>query len=75
MQDGKKMSIKDFADKFKHDQEKIVGYYIDEIDSYIDTKDFQYDFFSSLYDQYVRGLKLSDKQVESLKKIYERVTE
>ena len=53
---------------------KLINFWIDEIEMSMDLNDFQRDFFESLSDQFAMKGYLSEKQVECLKKIYERVT-
>lgn len=57
------------------DEIKLIGHMIDEIEMHMKENDFQRDFFDSLYNQYVNKAFLSPKQVESLQRIYERVTQ
>ena len=53
---------------------KNVLYWMEEIELEMDDGDFQRDFFESLKDQFEAKSFLSEKQYQSLQKIYERVT-
>jgi len=56
------------------EEHKAVAYFISEIEMNMSEDDFQRDFFESLSDQFTKRNSLSPKQIESLKKMYERVT-
>lgn len=56
------------------EHQKLAAHLISEIGDSMRDDDFQRDFFDSLTDQFERGGHLSEKQMESLNKIYERVT-
>lgn len=54
---------------------ELVAHLINEIEMYMRDDDFQRDFFDSVHDQFDNGKPLSQKQIDALHKIYERVTE
>lgn len=57
------------------DEQEQVKFQISEIEQHMKEDDFQYEFFHSLKDQYENTWRrLTEKQIESLNKIYERVT-
>ena len=58
----------------KADLAKAAVFMLEEIETYMRSDDFQRDFFESLNDQFTDKGHLSEKQMESLTKIYERVT-
>jgi len=51
-----------------------INFMIKEIEGHIEETDFQFDFFQSLQSQFKEKNWLSEKQVASMRKIYERVT-
>lgn len=53
---------------------QIIDFWLDEISDVLSDDDFQREFFESLFDQFSVKGSLSDRQFESLRKIYERVT-
>lgn len=57
------------------ERQKLIGFWITEIRDAISEKDFQWEFFDSLAEQFERRKDLSDRQVDCLWRIYERVTE
>lgn len=56
------------------EQSKLAAHLITEITADMREDDFQRDFFESLSDQFVERGRLSEKQMEALNRIYERVT-
>lgn len=56
------------------EQSKLAAHLITEITGDMREDDFQRDFFESLSDQFVERGHLSEKQMEALNRIYERVT-
>lgn len=55
-------------------QHQLVAHLINEIEDNMRENDFQRDFFESLSDQYNKQNFLSQKQIDALNRIYERVT-
>lgn len=62
--------------KVKHqsDRDDLIRFWITEIESGIYDNDFQWDFFESVSSFYQKCGRLSEKQFEALRRIYERVT-
>lgn len=56
------------------DRQKLMAFYIQEIDGHMRENDFQRDFFESLRDWFESRGELTEPQEKSLKRIYERVT-
>ncbi len=65
------LAIADLKGKAREDSIQTL---LSEIEDSMSERDFQRDFFESLSDQFNRKQYLSDKQVESLQKMYDRVT-
>lgn len=60
---------------FKNEERnKLILFQIEEIETHMSADDFQRDFFESLAQQYGEKQSLSEKQMECLNRIYERVT-
>lgn len=60
--------------KLSQDEKTIVGFMLSEIEEMMESNHYQRDFFESIKDQFVEKEWLSDKQIASLKGLYERVT-
>lgn len=56
------------------DRATLIDFWINEIETSMPNGDFQRDRFESLHDQWVAKKNLTNKQYESLKSMYERVT-
>lgn len=56
------------------EQQQLITFWLEEIEDHIWSEDFQYDFFESLQKQFYQIQWLSDKQIECLGRLYERVT-
>ncbi len=56
------------------DRQKLISYWLSEVADVMREDDFQRDFFESLQDQFERRHDLSDKQIECLQRMYERIT-
>lgn len=57
------------------ERQKLVEFWISEIEGCIRSNDFQRDFFESVAAQFWDKNTVSDKQFEALRRIYERVTQ
>lgn len=57
-----------------HDKKELIEHLIKEVSGVISDDDFQSEFFDSLADQYVVRGWLSEKQIDALKRIYERLS-
>jgi len=49
---------------------ECISFYISEIDDYMRASDFQFEFFTSLKEQWQEKQSLSEKQYEALEKMY-----
>lgn len=58
----------------KEDQRTLVRFLIGEIEENMRANDVQRDFFESLCDFFDKRNFLTEKQIESLKRLHERVT-
>lgn len=56
------------------DEAELMAFWVTEINCHMSASDFQRDFFDSLEGQFVSSGSLTEKQRDSLQKIYERVT-
>lgn len=57
------------------EEKEAISFKLTEIAANMKEDDFQRDFFESLQEQFERKEWLSDKQLLSLDRIYERVTD
>lgn len=55
-------------------ENESVQFWLDEIEENMGAEDFQRYLFESIQSQYIERGRLSEKQIEVIKRIYERVT-
>lgn len=60
------------SEKENHD---LCTYLFDEIEMVMNDDDFQRSFFESMHDEFINGKTLSRRQIDVLKKMYQRLTD
>lgn len=64
------------ASKAKYtERHTLIKHFIDEIGSYMKPKDFQRPLYESIESQFAERGDLTDKQINVLKNIYERLSD
>ncbi len=64
-----------FCNEPKQYSQKDIQFYLDEIEKNMNEGDFQRDFYESLCEQFENKKSLSEKQMESVVRMYDRVTD
>lgn len=57
------------------ERQRVISVLLEEVEDSMRSDDFQREFFESLQDQFHRRHDLSDKQIDCLRRMYDRVTD